>query len=344
MAKKTNKTNKTNKTIKKRILTGDRPTGPLHLGHYLGSLRQRVELQDEYETFIIIADVQALTDNFDNPEKVRENVREVVLDNLAVGLDPEKTRIFIQSLVPQIAELTVFFANLVSVQRLGHNPTVKAEIKQKSFKESTPLGFFMYPVSQAADITVVRADLVPVGEDQIPHVEQTAEIVKKFNKTYKKVFPVPKPKLTKFGRLVGIDGNAKMSKSLDNCIYLKDDSDTVKKKIMSMYTDPDRIHPTDPGKVEGNPVFIYHDAFNENKEEVVDLKDRYKKGKVGDVEVKEKLYAAIEKFLDPIRERRSKFEAKENDVEEILMEGTKVAIAEGTKTMDLVREAMNIDY
>jgi tryptophanyl-tRNA synthetase len=333
------------KSSKKRILTGDRTSGPLHIGHYIGSLAERVKLQDEYETYILLADVQALTDNFDNPGKVREAVREVYLDNIAVGLDPEKVIFHIQSLIPQTAELTIFFANLVSMEKLGHNPTVKTELKQKTqFKDSTPLGFFMYPVSQAADITIVRGDLVPVGEDQLPHIEQTQELVKKFNSMYGEVFPIPKAKLTKMSRLVGTDGNAKMSKSLNNSIYLKDDSETVKKKIMSMYTDPSRIRATDPGKVEGNPVFIYHDSFNEDKAEVEDLKERYKKGAVGDVEVKEKLFIALEKILTPIRERRKEYDALGTKLDQMLLESTRIARKEAEITMGMVREAMKIDY
>ena len=336
---------KTKQTSKKRILTGDRPTGPLHLGHFVGSLSQRVELQDEYETFILIADVQALTDNYQNPEKVRNNVNQLMLDYLSVGIDPEKATIYIQSMVGETAELTMFFANLVSVQRLAHNPTVKSEIKEKGMDESTPLGFYMYPVSQAADISIVRSHLIPVGEDQIPMVEQNSEIVKKFNKMYGEVFPIPKAKVTDYGRLVGLDGNSKMSKSLNNSIYLQDDADTVNKKVKSMYTDPTRIKATDPGKVEGNPVFIYHDAFNSNTEEVKELKERYKKGKVGDVEVKDKLAAAINEFLAPIHERRAKYLAMgDGEIREMLMAGTEKTRKVAAETMRMVREAMKIDY
>lgn len=327
----------------KRILTGDRPTGPLHLGHYVGSLKNRVGLSEsgEYEVYIMIADVQALTDNFDEPQKVHDNTLQVLEDNLAVGIDPDKATFFLQSALPQIAELTVYFANLVSVARLERNPTVKDELKQKDkFRDSIPLGFLMYPVSQAADITVVKGQVIPVGEDQVPHVEQTRELVRKFNSTYGQIFPEPEPLVGEFPRLVGLDGESKMSKSLGNCIYLNDDESAVKQKVMSMYTDPDRIHPTDPGKVEGNPVFIYHDAFNENKEEVEELKSRYKEGKVGDVEVKEKLAVAINMFLEPIRERRTKLN---NDyLREVLEEGTKKALEEAQKTMDEVKTAMKI--
>ena len=291
--------------MKKRILTGDRPTGPLHLGHFVGSLQNRVTLQSEYDTFVLVADVQALTDNFDNPEKIRDNTLQVLQDNLAVGIDPANVKFFLQSAIPQIAELTIFYANLVTMSRLERNPTVKSEIQEKKdkFKDSATLGFIMYPVSQAADISIVKGNLVPVGEDQVPHIEQTREIVRKFNSIYGNVFPEPEALISDTSRLVGTGGNAKMSKSLGNCIYLSDDSEAVKGKVKNMYTDPNRIRATDAGTVEGNPVFIYHDAFNSNLDEVNDLKSRYRTGKVGDVEVKEKLAVAINLFLDPIRER-----------------------------------------
>ncbi len=328
----------------KRILTGDRPTGPLHLGHYVGSLKKRVELikSGKYDPFIMIADVQALTDNFDTPEKVQENVWQVLQDYLAVGIDPNKATIFLQSAIPEIAELTVFYANLVSISRLERNPTVKDEIKQKDkFQKAVPLGFFMYPVSQAADITIVKGEVVPVGEDQLPHIEQTREIVRKFNSIYGKVFPEPEGLVGEFPRLIGTDGNAKMSKSLGNTIYLNDDEETVNKKVMTMYTDPNRIHANDPGKVEGNPVFIYHDAFNKNTEEVKELKERYRKGKVGDVEVKKKLAVVINEFLEPIRERRAKYEDK-NLLVEILRDGTKKAKNVAEETMREVKDSMKL--
>ena len=328
--------------MKKRILTGDRPTGSLHLGHFVGSLQNRVRLQDEYETFVMVANVQALTDNFDNPKKVSENTLEVLLDNIAVGLDPEKVTFFLQSAIPQIAELTIFYANLVTMARLERNPTVKDESKsKKQFDESMPLGFFMYPVSQAADITIVKANLVPVGEDQVPHIEQTREIVRKFNSIYGEIFPEPEALVGQTGRLVGLDNNAKMSKSLGNCIFLKETSEDLKTKIMSMYTDPSRVRATDPGKVEGNPVFLYHDIFNPNIEEVLDLKTRYAQGKVGDVEVKQKLFLALDKFLEPIRERRAKYDDK-NKLREILAAGTSIALTEADKTMSQVKDAMGI--
>jgi len=330
--------------MKKRILTGDRPTGPLHLGHFVGSLADRVRLQHEYDTYIIIADVQALTDNFDNPQKVRDNVFEVVLDYLAVGLDPNVATIFIQSLVPQIAELTAFFANLVSVSRVERNPTVKDEIREKGMDENVSLGFFSYPVSQAADIMVVNANLVPVGEDQAPMIELTRDIVARFNLIYGETLNMPEIKVGHVARLPGTDGKAKMSKSMGNAIYLKDSPEEVRKKVMSMYTDPTRLRATDPGHVEGNPVFTYHDAFNPNKEEVEEMKRLYRIGGIGDVAVKRSLDKALNDFLDPIRERRAEFEAKPEMVREIVMEGTRKAKGVGEETMRLVRHAMKIDY
>ena len=328
---------------KKRILTGDRPTGRMHLGHFVGSLKNRVKLQDSYDQFVMIADVQALTDNFENPGKVRASIKEVLLDYLAVGIDPKKTTILIQSMIPEIAELTVFYLNLVTLERVLRNPTVKDEIKQKGFGQNIPLGFAMYPVSQAADITVFNADLVPVGEDQLPMIEQTREIVRKFNSLYSKVFVEPEALVGEVKRLPGTDGT-KMGKSVNNAIYLSDGEEELKKKVMNMYTDPDRIHSTDPGKVEGNPVFIYHDVFNPNKSEVEELKKMYKEGKVGDVEVKEKLFVALNTFLKPIRERRSEFEGKDAELEKILKEGTEKAREVAKETMQKVRHAMKIDY
>lgn len=330
----------------KRILTGDRPTGKLHLGHYVGSLANRVKLQDEYEQFVMLADVQALTDNFENPQKIKDNIKEVTLDYLGVGIDPNKTTVFIQSLVPQIAELTVFYMNLVTVGRLQRNPTVKDEIKQRGFTESVPLGFLSYPVSQAADITSVNADLVPVGADQLPMIEQTREIVRKFNSLYGNVLHEPEGLVGSFPRLVGIDGNAKMSKSLNNAIYLSDSSEAVEKKVMSMYTDPKRIHPTDPGHVEGNPVFTYLDAFSvqSDKGKVQSLKELYTKGQVGDIEVKKFLVKVLNNFLDPIRENRARFEQDPELVERILKEGTEKARKEAQKTLEEVKKAMKLDY
>jgi len=329
---------------KKRILTGDRPTGRLHLGHYVGSLQNRVRLQDEYDQFVMLADVQALTDNFENPEEVRKSIKEVLLDYLAVGIDPKKTTILIQSLISEIAELTVFYLNLVTLERVLRNPTVKDEIKQKGFGQNIPAGFAMYPVSQAADITVFNASLVPVGEDQLPMIEQTREIVRKFNSLYGQVFIEPEALLGGVKRLPGIDGNAKMGKSLGNCIYLSDSKEEVERKVMSMYTDPNRIHSTDPGKIEGNPIFVYHDVFNPNKAEVEDLKKRYQEGKVGDIEVKEKLFVALNNFLTPIREKRSEFEGKDKILDQILKDGTEKARGVAGETMKKVRKAMKINY
>jgi len=330
--------------MEKRILTGDRPTGRLHLGHYVGSLQNRVRLQHEYDTYILIADVQALTDNFEHPEKLRENLFEVALDYLAVGLDPERVKIVVQSMVPELAELTIFFMNLVTVATLERNPTVKEEIKQRNFTRGVPVGFWSYPISQAADITIFKAHLVPVGEDQLPMIEQAREIVRRFNKLYGRVLIEPRAMLGEVARLPGTDGGAKMSKSLNNCIYLSDSTEQVRKRVMSMFTDPTRIHPTDPGHVEGNPVFTYHDVFNPDKAEVEDLKERYRKGTVGDVEVKQKLFAALEKFLEPIRERRAVYEAKPERVREIVLEGTRRARAVAQQTMDEVHTAMKIAY
>ena len=328
----------------KRILTGDRPTGPLHLGHYVGSLQNRVRLQDEYDTYVLIADIQALTDNFEHPENLAANVFEVALDYLAVGLDPEKVKIVVQSMVPELSELTTYFMNLVTVATLERNPTVKEEIKQRNFVKGVPVGFWSYPISQAADITIFKADLVPVGEDQLPMIEQAREIVRRFNRLYAKVLVEPKAMLGSVARLPGTDGGAKMSKSLGNCIYLGDPPDMMRRRVMSMFTDPTRIHPTDPGHVEGNPVFTYHDVFNPNKAEVDDLKERYRKGTVGDVEVKQRLYDALVNFLAPIRERRMQYAANPKRVYEIIIEGTRKGRTLAQATMDEVRAAMKIAY
>jgi tryptophanyl-tRNA synthetase len=330
--------------MEKRILTGDRPTGPLHLGHYVGSLQNRVRLQHDYDTYILIADIQALTDNFEHPEKLEANVFEVTLDYLAVGLDPERVKIVVQSMVPELSELTTYFMNLVTVATLERNPTVKDEIKQRNFKRGVPVGFWSYPISQAADITIFKAELVPVGEDQLPMIEQAREIVRRFNSLYAKVLVEPRAMLGQMARLPGTDGGAKMSKSLGNCIYLGDPSEAVRKRVMSMFTDPTRIHPTDPGHVEGNPVFTYHDAFNPDKAEVDELKERYRKGTVGDVEVKQKLFNALNAFLGPIRERRTEFAAKPERVREIIMEGTRKGRMVAQATMDEVRAAMKLNY
>jgi tryptophanyl-tRNA synthetase len=328
----------------KRILTGDRPTGPLHLGHYVGSLQNRVKLQDEYDTYVLIADIQALTDNFEHPEMLEANVMEVALDYLAVGLDPNKVKIVVQSMVPELTELTIYFMNLVTVATLERNPTLKAEIQQKNFTKGIPVGFYTYPISQAADITIFKADLVPVGEDQLPMIEQTREIVRRFNRLYKKILVEPKAMLGSVARLPGTDGGTKMSKSLGNVICLGDPPDQVRKRVMSMFTDPTRIHPTDPGHVERNPVFTYHDVFNPDKAEVEELKERYRKGTVGDVEVKERLFSALEAFLAPIRARRGKLAARRADVRDIVIEGTRKGRALAQQTMEEVRSAMKISY
>ena len=330
--------------MKKRILTGDRPSGKLHLGHYVGSLANRVKLQDDYDQYILIADVQALTDNYENPEKVANSVRELLLDYVASGIDPEKSTIVIQSQLPAIAELTVFYLNMVSLNRVLRNPTVKAEIEQKGFGDTIPAGFAMYPVSQAADITAFEANLVPVGEDQLPMIEQTREIVRKFNNLYGETLVEPEALVGEFPRLIGLDGKAKMSKSLGNSIYLSDSPEEVNKKVMSMFTDPTRLKPTDPGHVEGNPVFIYHDAFNPNEEEVTDLKDRYVAGKVGDVEVKQKLAIAINNLLEPMRKRRSELEKNPELVNKILREGVEKGRLVSGEVLEKVKKAMKIDY
>lgn len=334
---------------KKVILTGDRPTGRLHIGHYIGSLKNRVALQNsgDYNTFIMIADTQALTDNARNPEKIRHSLMEVALDYLAVGIDPAKSTILVQSGVPALTELTMYYLDLVSVSRLNRNPTVKTEIKQKAFGESVPAGFLIYPVSQAADITAFKADTVPVGDDQEPMLEQTREIVRTFNRTYQKevlvepegYFP-PKG----LGRLPGIDGNAKMSKSLNNGIYLADDADTVQKKIMSMYTDPDHIHVQDPGKVEGNVVFTYLDVFDPDKAKVTDLKAQYEHGGLGDVKIKRYLNEVMEATLAPIRARREEYAKDMDAVADMLIAGTKHANDVANKTLTEVRDAIGFNY
>jgi len=329
----------------KIILTGDRPTGPLHLGHYVGSLAARVSLQQQHRQFVMIADAQALTDNADNPQKVRENILEVALDYLAVGIDPRKTTIFIQSLVPALPELTQYYLNLVTWNRLKHNPTVKLEIQQKGYGEEVPAGFMIYPISQAADITAFKANLVPVGDDQTPMIEQTVEVVRKFNRTYKTdVLVEPEIAISTIARLPGIDGKAKMSKSLGNAIFLGDEPDTVSKKVKGMYTDPGHLRVEDPGKVEENPVFTYLDAFGADKLKIAELKAHYKRGGLGDSVVKKYLLDALQAFLDPIRERRRRFAQDPRAIMEILKKGTQVAIEASYKTLLDVRRAMRIDY
>ena len=327
---------------KKRILTGIRPTGPLHLGHYAGALENWLRLQEEYECFFLIADYQ-VSDYADDIDLVRKAVFEVALDWLAVGLDPERSHFQIESLIPEHAELTLWLSWYVPLARLQRNPTLKAEMESFETK-SVPVAFFTYPVMQVANILMPKAHLVPVGEDQLPHIEMTREVARRFNRLFGEVFPEPEALVGRVPRLVGLDGNAKMSKSLKNAIYLKDDAETVTKKVKRMFTDPTRIHATDPGHVEGNPVFMYHDAFNPDEAEVQDLKERYVKGTVGDVEVKEKLALALNAFLDPIRERRAHYEARPKLVREALAAGTSHAkkVAEGT--MADVRAALRLNY
>ena len=329
--------------MKKRILTGDRPTGNLHLGHYVGTLANRVRLQDEYECFFIIADLHMLTTHYDRIPDIGENVRQLVYDYLSVGIDPEKSTIYLQSLVPEVAELMLLFSMLVTVPRLQRVPTLKDQMQAAHFDTAT-LGLLSYPVLQSADITMVRAHLVPVGKDQASHLEVTREIVNRFNQLYGEVFPVPDTLIGEVPTLVGTDGQAKMSKSLNNAVYLSDSEEVLNKKVMGMYTDPTRLRATDPGHVEGNPVFDYHDAFNDNKAEVEDLKERYRAGKVGDVECKKKLAAALNRFLAPIRERRSRIEANPRRVEEIIREGSARAQAEARETLRLARQAMKLTY
>ena len=334
-----------NRRGRKRILTGDRPTGKLHLGHYVGSLKNRVKLQDEYECFFIIADLHTLTTapEKEKIEKLPENIRDLVLDYLSVGIDPEKSVIYIQSKVPEVTYLSLLFSMLVTVPRCQRVPTLKEVMRDLEIKQPS-LGLLTYPVLQAADILMVRADLVPVGKDQESHVELSREIARRFNQLYGNTFPEPEALIGEVPTLVGTDGKAKMSKSIGNCIYLSDDAETVREKVMNMYTDPTRIHPTDPGHVEDNPVFIYHDAFNPDKEEVEGLKERYREGKVGDIEVKEKLAKALNEFLDPIRERRQEYQVRPGLVEEILAKGSKHARAEAQETLKLARETIGLEY
>lgn len=329
--------------MKPIILTGDRPTGPLHLGHYVGSLANRVRLQEDYEQFLIIADTQALTDNFDNPGKVQENIQEVALDYLAVGLDPQKNTFFVQSAIPELYELTVHFLNLVTVSRLMRNPTVKTEIQQKKMEESLPAGFLTYPVSQAADILAFQADLVPVGEDQNPMIEQTNEIARRFNHIYKtEIFKDVKSMIGSVGRLVGIDGSAKMSKSLGNAILLSDSYDVLKTKVQKMYTDPNHLKISDPGTVEGNAVFAFLDAFDPDKAKVEELKAHYRAGGLGDGVLKQRLLGIMEEFLAPIRQRRKEYEQNPDEVQKILKAGNEKARARAQQTLAKVRKAMHL--
>lgn len=328
--------------MKKRILTGDTPTGRLHLGHYVGTLQNRVKLQHEYETFIILADLHSLTTLAEKSKTIAQYTYEVALDNLSVGIEPKVSTIFIESEIPEIYELAAIFSMLVSHSRALRNPTIKDEIKIKGLGDTYSLGFVNYPLYQVADILCVRGELVPVGVDQVPHVEQTKEVVRKFNSLYGNTFPVPQALVGKTGKLVGIDGSTKMSKSLNNAIYLSDSKEEIEDKVMRMYTDPTRIHPTDKGHVERNPVFIYHDLFNLDKEEVKELKERYTQGKVTDIEVKKKLIKALNIFLEPVREKRAFYEQKPGLVEEILKEGSEKTRIEARKTLALVKEKMGL--
>lgn len=340
------------------ILTGDRPTGKLHLGHYVGSLKQRVKLQNEGDfdkMYVMIADAQGLTDNFDNPKKIKDNIIEVALDYLSVGIDPSKVTIFIQSQISELTELTFYYMNLVTVSRLSRNPTVKNEIKQKEYEKSIPVGFFCYPISQAADITLFKANIVPVGDDQLPMIEQTNEIVNSFNRIYGDTLVNAKailPNNEQAKRLPGLDGKAKMSKSLGNCIYLSDTSDEVYKKVMSMYTDPNHIKVEDKGSVKGNMVFTYLDVFSNDElirkyskyNSLEEMKKHYKKGGLGDVVIKKVLYNILEEILEPIREKRKYYEDNIDKVYDILKDGTRKAREEANKTIKEVRKALMIDY
>ncbi len=336
--------------MKQVVLTGDRPTGKLHLGHYIGSLKRRLELQknDSYQPFVMIADMQALTDNAHDPDKIRHSLVEVALDYLSVGLDPAITTIFVQSQIPALSELTMYYMNLVSISRVERNPTVKTEIKQKTFTGGVPAGFVVYPISQAADITAFKAKFVPVGVDQLPMIEQAREVVRSFNTTYQTdclVEPeaiIPKDDLS--GRLPGTDGNAKMSKSLGNGIYLSDDQDTVRRKVMSMYTDPGHIHVGDPGKVEGNTVFQYLDVFGEDKRHIAELKERYQAGGLGDVTVKQYLFEVLDELLSPIRQRRRELAEDLPAVYRVLLEGSGRANAVAEQTLAEVRQAIGVNY
>lgn len=341
------------------ILTGDRPTGRLHLGHYVGSLQERIRLQNESnydKMYVMIADAQALTDNYDNPDKIRENVIEVALDYLSVGLDPSKVTIFVQSQISELTELTFYYSNLVTEARLKRNPTVKSEINLRGFNSSIPVGFLTYPISQAADITAFKANIIPVGEDQLPMIEQTREIVRSFNNIYSEVLVEPDAYLPKNKvclRLPGLDGKAKMSKSLGNCIYLSDTSEEVKNKVMSMYTDPNHIKVEDPGQIEGNVVFTYLDAFSKDEDfnkyypefkNLDELKNAYQKGGVGDVKIKKFLYNILEELLSPIRDKRKYFEQRIEEVYKILENGSNEARIIANKTLEEVKDAMRINY
>lgn len=323
------------------VLTGDRPTGPLHIGHYVGSLKSRLLFQETHEQFIMIADLQALTDNADRPQIIRENIIEVTLDYLSVGLDPLKNTIFIQSLIPELSELTIYYLNLVTTGHLKRNPTVKAEIEQKKFLGGVPAGFFVYPVSQAADITAFDATLVPVGEEQLPMIEQTNEIVRRFNRTYREnTLKECKAILSVQPRLCGTDGSSKMGKTTNNAIFLSDSSDVVRSKVMNMFTDPSHIRVSDPGRVEGNPVFTYLDSFDDERSTLEELKDRYKRGGLGDVILKQRLFEKLENFLEPIRQKRRIYERDE--VKAILRKGCAIARERAAVTLLRVKDAIGL--
>lgn len=332
-------------SAQKTILTGDRPTGPLHLGHYVGSLLNRVELQKSYKQFVMLADIQALTDNVDNPQKIRTNVCEVVLDYLAVGIDPSKTTIFLQSMIPEIAELATLYLNFVTLSRLKRNPTVKTEIQQKGYGDAVTVGFLTYPVHQAADITIFKGNLVPVGEDQLPMIEQTNEIVRAFNRTYNtNVLVEAEALIPRFARLPGIDGKAKMGKSLGNAIFLSDSADLVSKKVMQMYTDPDHIRVEDPGKIEGNTVFTYLDVFGTDVAAIAQMKEQYQKGGLGDVKVKRYLVEVLNTLLEPLRQRRAEYAKDPHAVMQIIRTGTEHAREVAAQTMTEVRQAIGLNY
>ncbi|MBI4395543.1 MAG: tryptophan--tRNA ligase [Elusimicrobia bacterium] len=329
---------------KKIALTGDRPTGPLHLGHLAGSLLERLRLQEEAEQYVLIADVQALTDHFDEPDKIRRNVTDVLLDYLAVGLDPGKTTFVLQSQVPEIAELSVYFLNLVTLARLERNPTIKEEMKQKNYKANVPAGFLTYPIHQAADIAAFGAERVPVGEDQLPMIELAREIVRSFNRIYGPTLAEPLAVLSRVTRLPGIDGKTKMSKTLGNAIDLKTEEEELSRRVMRMYTDPRKVRATDPGHVEGNVVFAYLDAFDPQREELETLKVHYRRGKVGDVEVKRRLIRVLNELLSPIRARRSEWEARQAQLRDILREGTERGRRKTQPVMERVRKALRVDF
>lgn len=335
--------------MKQVILTGDRPTGNLHIGHYAGSIKSRIELANsgKYDMYVFIADMQALTDNASNPQKIRDNVFEVAIDYLSCGLTPENCTMFIQSQIPELTEMYNYFLNLVTVSRLNRNPTVKEEIKLRGFNASIPAGFLTYPVSQAADILAFNTDLVPVGEDQLPMIEQTREIVRTFNNYYGDVLKEPEamlPQEKTARRLPGTDGKAKMSKSLGNCIYLRDDYETLKKKVMQMYTDPNHIRIEDPGQVEGNTVFTYLDAFGKDKQKIAEMKEHYSRGGLGDVACKKYLLEVLDEFLRPIREKRAYYENHLDEVKKIFLDGSKKAQKVASETLKRMRKAIGVEY